>query len=661
MNIRRTAGLGLVLTLLGALTTTALTTPATAASTGESAPQPGRVVSQEPSTNTPAIMDGTVLSIARLGSTIIVGGTFTKVRDPGSTIDIPRDHVVAFDESTGMVEAGFAPNPDGPVYKVLPATDKKSVYLGGDFTSLAYDGDAVAASRLTKVRVSTGKRIRTFAPGSWDGAVRDLEVTGSRLWVAGKFTRVHGKKQKALATISASTGAYRSTFKNKLAGLHRTGYSYDVTDVLSITTNPKNNRLVATGNFTSVDGKRRAQIAMFDISRTSTRLASWSTKLFESRCARQFDTTMTDTSFAPDGSYFAVSTTGSYGGSASLTSDSGCDVVARFETDRSGPSVRPTWTAYTGGDSTWSIEVTEDAIYAGGHQRWQNNPTGSNAPGQGAVERTGIAALDPVNGLPYAWNPTRLPRGVGVKDMLATKQGLYVGSDTTTFAGQTRDRLAFAPLAGGEAIPDHRAAKLPATVVTAAQSSSEAVLRTFDGSRVTEGPRASTVFASALEGSVGAFMLEGVLYVARSDGSVTRQTMAEDGSLGPPTPVDAADQLVEQTDWHGADVPALTSLFYDKGRIYFTLAGQNALYSRGFEATDDVVGQLRYSSAAVKGITFSDVRGAFLADGRLYFATSSGQLFVARWRGTAPVAGTTDALKRAGSGWASRVMFVQQG
>lgn len=653
--ISKLAGLGLALTLLlaggGAVT-------ASAASTGTSAAQTGRVVSTTPSATTPGIMDGTVLSIAQVGGTVVVGGTFTTVRNPGSTTDIPRSNLFAFDAATGQVRTDFAPNPTGSVYKVLPAADGTSVYAGGDFKSLAYGGTATTVSRLTKLRVADGSIDPAFSAGTWDGQVRDLTVTGSRLWVAGKFTYVQGKKQKALATVNATTGAYDPFFKSVFAGLHRTGYSYDVTDVLAISTDPANKRLVAVGNFTSVDGVYRSQIAMFDISGTASTAANWYTKLFESSCAPQFDTIMTDVSYSPDGAYFAVSTTGSYGGTASLTSDSGCDVVARFEADGSGTTVRPTWAAYTGGDSTWSIEVTADVIYAGGHQRWQNNPGGSNAAAQGAVERTGIAALNPVNGMALGWNPTRT-RGVGVKDMLATDQGLFVGSDTTTFAGQTRNRLAFLPLTGGTAVAADQPVTLPANVVTVATGATTPVQRTFDGSAVTAGPSPAAL-GSALDGSVGAFMLRGVLYVAHADGTFTRQTVAKDGSVGTASAVDAADKLVRQADWHDTDVKGLTSLFYDRGRVYFTRAGQNALYSRGFEASDDVVGQLRYSSPAISGITWSDVRGAFVADGKLYFAKSSGALVSATWNGTAPVAGTVATVSGAGTGWASKVMFATQ-
>ena len=51
---------------------------------------------------------------------------------------------------------------------------------------------------------------------------------------------------------------------------------------------------------------------------------------------------------------------------------------------------------------------TTTSIYIGGHQRYLNNSYGQNDRGTGRVSAgTGIAALDPLNGLPYSWNPGR--------------------------------------------------------------------------------------------------------------------------------------------------------------------------------------------------------------------------------------------------------------
>jgi hypothetical protein len=365
---------------------------------------------------------------------------------------------------------------------------------------------------------------------------------------------------------------------------------------------------------------------------------------------------MTDVQYSPDGSYFAVSTTGGYGGSsASIAGTSGCDVVARFASGTSTSS-KPTWTAYTGGDTTWSLEVTDNVIYAGGHQRWQNNPTGSNAAGQGAVARTGIAALNPVNGMAYSWNPTRT-RGVGVRDMLANSQGLYVGSDTTTIGHTYHARIALLPLSGGKTLPTVSPYALPADVYTVAVGGSQLVRRTFDGTTATAASNAPT--GPGWSTSVGAFMVNGNLYIARSDGTLTRQTF-NGTSYGSPVKVATADALVPQTDWHGTDVPKLTSLFYSQGRIYFTRSGSTVLYTRAFEVEDDIVGQQRFSTAAPTGISYSAMRGAFVAGGKLYFSNSTGQLFRADWNGSAPVG---SPVQVSGPGkdkqnWASRAMFV---
>jgi hypothetical protein len=364
---------------------------------------------------------------------------------------------------------------------------------------------------------------------------------------------------------------------------------------------------------------------------------------------------MTDVEYAPDGTFIVVSTSGAWGGAASNNGTSGCDVVARFGTNGSATRVlTPAWTAYTVGDTTWTVEVTDKVVYAGGHQRWQNNPTVSNQAGQGAVSRTGIAALNTLNGMPYSWNPTRT-RGVGVQDMLANGSGLFVGSDTDVFAGETHRSLAFVPLSTGKVLPTYPAATLPANVYTVGIGQSQLVRRGFDGTRVTSS--ATVPDGPGWGNVVGAFKLGTTLYTATADGNLRKQTF--DGTTyGPASLVDTADLLVRQTAWHAGDVPFLTSLFYSGGRIYFTKSGSTRLYSRGFEPESDVVGQLRYSSASVAGVPYGNVRGAFVAGGRLYFADTTGRLFAATWSGTAAVAGTATLLGSAGSTWASRAMFV---
>jgi hypothetical protein len=429
--VRRFIGVVLACLLVSGAGGVAVLTPADAASTGNSSPHPGQIVSDNPSGFTPHVMDGQVQTLAQVGNVIIVGGSFTTVRNAGSTTDIARRNLFAFNATTGQISTTFVPNPNSTVYKVLPAADGTSVYLGGNFTSITSGGTNASVSRLTKLSVATGTRDTGFNPGSFNGQVRDLELTGGRLWVAGKFTHVQGRLQRALATLNATTGAYDSFFTGVLAGAHR--QPTDVTNVLGITTDPENDELVAVGNFTSVNGQFREQIAKFSIGGGSYSLANWYTTLFESDCSSNFETYVVDVSYSPDGSFFVVGTTGAYGGLAASTSlTSGCDVVARFEANGVGTNIRPTWGTYTGGDTTWSVEVTEDVVYVGGHQRWQNNPTRGDVAGQGAVSRPGIAALSAVSGAPFSWNPTRT-LGVGVKDMLATDAGLFVGSDTSTF------------------------------------------------------------------------------------------------------------------------------------------------------------------------------------------------------------------------------------
>ena len=133
------------LLLFVVLSTTGLavtSTAAQAADTGNAAQQNGKIVSDEPGKNAPNILDGTVNSIAKVGNTIVVGGSFTQARNYNTQATLTRRNLLAYDVNTGKISTVFAPDPDGTVFKVLPAADGTSVYVAGGFDQRGRNRDA---------------------------------------------------------------------------------------------------------------------------------------------------------------------------------------------------------------------------------------------------------------------------------------------------------------------------------------------------------------------------------------------------------------------------------------------------------------------------------------------------------------------------------------
>jgi PKD repeat protein len=596
------SGVGLVLAT-GLLT-------ATAGPPARAAGQPGQIVSTDPVGFTPDLVDGDVRSVVQIGDRIFIGGNFTQVKEASSSTVIDRSRVLAFNATTGKIDDTFKPVVDSEVSVLLPSADGKSIYLGGLFHHI----DGAVHNVLARLDVNTGQPVAGFTP-NLDARVKDLRLAGGRLWVGGNFAVADGASRPALATLNPDTGR-RDDFQSlAFSGTQNGGttlvYKMDVT--------PDGSKLIAVGNFTSVGGQSRPQIVMLDLTGSTARLAGWQTNRYATQCSASFDTYMRDVDISPDGRYFVVSTTGGAYGLSAM-----CDTQARWETSATGTGLQPTWTTYAGGDTTYAVEITDSVVYVGGHFRWSNNPFGSDGPGQGAMDRSGIAALDPDSGMPFQWNPGRT-RGVGVFDLLATSQGLWMASDTDEAGGETHQKLAMFPAAGGKTLPALNGGTLPGNVYSGGSSTQNYLRhRSFDGTT------AGTVTDDGTGGIDwrtvrGAFMINNDLYTGSSTGAFSRQTY--DGStFGSATPVDGADQLTNETDWHN-QLKSINGMFFSGGRIYYT-RGTSSLYYRGFNPESDAVAALEITASGnLPGVDWSTVGGMFTAGGKLYYvSTADGRL-----------------------------------
>lgn len=643
------------------------------------APVPGdQLVQEVPAEETPDVLAPVeggrafVYSVAESAGRVVLGGDFERARDASErgtdTAAVDVANLLAFDPVTGAVDRAFAQVPDGVVNVVLADPDGTTLWVGGRFTEIG----GVARRNLAALDASTGAVLPRFDPGVVDGPVEDLRLVDGRLWVAGGFGSVDGRAQPGLATLAPVSGRFLPFMRRPVTGLQKPGQGS--TDVRKIDVTRDGRRLVGVGNFRKVGGQVRRQLLVLDIGGRRAQVAPWRTSFYAPDCARVYDSYVKDVDLSPDGTWFAVATTGANGGPGSP-----CDAVTRFETRSGAADVRPTWVANTGGDTTWAVEADDGILYTGGHYQWQNNAYGLNKdqPGPGAVVRTGLAALDPRNGLPLDWNPTRT-RGKGVFDFLRSERGLYVASDTDRIGqGQfLRGRIALLP-AGGEVVPAPSEATLPAEVLQLdgpGGGSTDVLARDLDARGRATGPAREVGGEVDWSGVRAGFLLDGRVYAAREGGSLTVQELDDADSPGE-TPavedVDAADQVVPMTQWHD-EVGRVTSLFHDDGRIYYTLAGSRQLFSRAFTpwtATspgDAVVGTVRtVASGPVRGFRPQQVNDAFLAGDSLFWSDAAGVLRRTAWASTpyggSPRPRTTSVVPvvRDGAPWTAAALVVR--
>ncbi len=353
------------------------------------------------------------------------GGLFNQVQDWARTTTYARQNFVAFDRETGVISPlNLAFN--GPVGGIEATADGTALFIAGAFSKV----NDITRRGLVKYDLVNNRIDPTFLPGNMR-TVSDIKLANGSLIAAGNFT-------EHVAALNPTTGADLGTINITVAGVVNPG---DETRVRHIAVSPNGTRLVATGNFATVNGQSRRRAFMLNLGpdRDAQHLARPPFRRDLLRGGSRLESAQ-GVDFSPDGTYFVIVSTGGPTGTNGV-----CDAAARFETANVSANAAPTWINWTGGDSLYSVAITGPAVYVGGHQRWLDNPLGFDSAGPGAVSRPGIGAINPVTGRALAWNPTK-SRNHGTMVLYPTPQGLWVGSDGEEFGHEDHAGIGFAPL-----------------------------------------------------------------------------------------------------------------------------------------------------------------------------------------------------------------------
>lgn len=413
------------------------------------------VVSKNPVEYTPQIVPTATVSLphvdalGQIDDTIFAGGRFDLVSGPGAIQTYTRQNFFAFNANTGALksEAGTGytdPTFDGQIWAI--ATFGNSVYVGGTFSSV----NGISRRRLVKINADTGAVDQAFNAKFPGGIVWDLKMWNGpggatpMLIVAGSITN-------NLIALDPTTGANTNYFNLGIGGA--IPGAVGPVSVNDIAINPDGTKLVATGNFQTVQGQSRTRLFVAGLTGSNATLDPWYYPGFAKPCASTHSfriAYLKGVDFSPDGAYFVVVATGQIPKfkediwpTGAATYHTVCDAAARFNLS---DDQRPVWINYTGGDSVYSTAVTGAAVYVQGHFEWLDNPNGTNSEdGGGAAQRFGVGAIDPVTGKALPWNPYAAAR-IGGMVILSTPAGLWFGYDSARFDGKPRQGIAFTPV-----------------------------------------------------------------------------------------------------------------------------------------------------------------------------------------------------------------------
>lgn len=209
------------------------------------------VSGQNPAATQTPTLDVLVWDFAEIGDRMFVAGAFLNVQESSDATPIPQAYVAAFDVDTGEWISTWTPQLDRVVY-ALDVTDSGALLVGGEFETV--NGQARAG--LVALDPITGAIDPSFAGAverPWSelrAMVRDIEVIGSEIYVAGNFSHLNGANGSRFRAYKAgrfadSAGTIDTTWQPQVTGSGIWGLAVD----------PARDEVHLSGFFTAVNGE----------------------------------------------------------------------------------------------------------------------------------------------------------------------------------------------------------------------------------------------------------------------------------------------------------------------------------------------------------------------------------------------------------------------
>ena len=186
-----------------------------------------------------AQVEGVVWKQVIAGNTVFAGGKFASARPAGAargTAGVARQNLMSFDIRTGRMTS-FAPRLNGQVLALALSPDRRTLYVGGDFTvvngqpRVGFAAFSVATGALTGLRLNLNNRVNAIV------------AVNRTVYLGGWFTRVGSTARKRAAAVAATTGVL-TAWRPEADG-----------SVNALVATPDRSRIVLGGSFLTLGGR----------------------------------------------------------------------------------------------------------------------------------------------------------------------------------------------------------------------------------------------------------------------------------------------------------------------------------------------------------------------------------------------------------------------